>query len=125
MTSRFPEIPEWLHEAFPFQTRTLDVQGERISFVDEGPRDGICFVLVHGSPTWSFLYRNAVARLRQHARVIALDLVGFGLSSKPADPAFHTLERHISLLTEFLDRLNLERMALVLHGSAGPIGLAY
>src|SRR6202012_1529236 len=95
------------------------------SFVDDGPRHGACFVLLHGSPAWSFLFRDALARLRAQARVIAPDLVGFGLSSKPADVAYHTLERHIAVITEFLDRLSLNTFSLVLHGSAGPIGLAY
>jgi pimeloyl-ACP methyl ester carboxylesterase len=124
MTSRSP-VPEWLHEAYPFQTHTLEVQGETISFVDEGPRDGACFLLVHGSPAWSFLFRDAISRLRENARVIALDMVGFGLSSKPANPAYHTLERHIANLAQFIEALHLEHFALVLHGSAGPIGLAY
>jgi haloalkane dehalogenase len=118
-------VPEWLHEAYPFETRTLDVSGQTMSFVDEGPHNGACFVLLHGSPAWSFLYRDAILRLRDHARVIAPDMVGFGLSSKPAELTYHTLERHIANVTDFLDQLAIERVALVLHGSAGPIGLAY
>jgi pimeloyl-ACP methyl ester carboxylesterase len=125
MTSRFPELPEWLHEAYPFQTRTFDVGGETISFVDEGPRDAASFVLVHGSPVWSFLFRDSILRLRDTSRVIAPDLVGFGLSSKPQDIAIHTLDHHIAILTSFLDGLTVERFSLVLHGSAGPLGLAY
>lgn len=125
MTSQFPELPEWLHEAYPFQTRAFEVGGETITFADEGPRDAAAFVLVHGSPVWSFLFRDAIFRLRDTARVIAPDLVGFGLSSKPEDVAYHTIERHVANLTAFLDSLTLDRFSLVLHGSSGPIGLAF
>jgi pimeloyl-ACP methyl ester carboxylesterase len=125
MNPLFPEIPEWLHEAYPFEPHTLELSGEVMSFVDEGPRDSAAFVLLHGSPAWSFLFRDAIFRMREHARVVAPDLIGFGLSSKPADATYHTLDRHIANLTEFIDRLPLERLVLVLHGSAGPIGLAY
>jgi haloalkane dehalogenase len=125
MNSRFPELPEWLREAYPFRTLASEISGQTMSFVDEGPRDGACFVLVHGSPAWSFLFRDAIFRLRDTARVIAPDLVGFGLSSKPDDPAYHTLDRHMVSLSEFLEQVTVERFSLVLHGSAGPIGLAY
>jgi haloalkane dehalogenase len=125
MNFRFPELPEWLREVYPFRTRAAEIAGQTMSFVDEGPSDAGCFVLVHGSPAWSFLFRDAIFRLRDTARVIAPDLVGFGLSSKPEDPAYHTLERHIANLGEFLDHIGVERFSLVLHGWAGPIGLAY
>jgi cis-3-alkyl-4-acyloxetan-2-one decarboxylase len=122
---RSPELPEWLREFYPFETHTFDLSGETMSFIDEGPRHGPTFVLVHGSPVWSMLWRDAIARMRDTARVIAPDLVGFGLSSKPADPAYHTLDRHIENLTSFLTSVAPARFTLVLHGSAGPIGLAY
>jgi haloalkane dehalogenase len=125
MSSPFPELPEWLHDSYPFATHTAEVSGQTMSFVDEGPRDATAYVLLHGSPVWSFLFRSAIARLSEKARVIAPDLIGFGLSSKPDDAAYHTLDRHIANITEFIGRLGLQRLALVLHGSAGPIGLAY
>src|SRR5690242_5835606 len=103
MKDRFPGIPEWLHEAYPFEVHAFEVAGETMRFVDEGPRDAPAFVMVHGSPAWSFLFRDAIFRMRDTTRVIAPDMVGFGLSSKPEAASYHTLERHTANLAAFLD----------------------
>ena len=98
---------------------------ERMNFVDEGPENAPPLVLVHGNLTWSFLFRKLIAEARGHYRVIAPDLVGFGLSSKPRDAAYHTLERHTENLSQLIAELKLPKMTLVLHGMAGVIGFRY
>jgi pimeloyl-ACP methyl ester carboxylesterase len=120
-----PQIPDSLRKLYPFRTRTFAVDGQKMSFVDEGAPDAPALVLLHGNPTWSFLYRKSISKLAERFRVIAPDHVGFGLSDKPSDPAYHTLERHIANLTALIDALELEKITLVLHDWGGPIGLGY
>lgn len=120
-----PELPEWLRELYPFRTRTLQLGNERLSFVDEGSPDAPPLLLLHGNPTWSFLYRRLIARARERFRVIAPDQVGFGLSDKPTDPAYHTLQQHIGNLNRLIDALRLEHINLVMNGYGGPVGLGY
>ncbi len=120
-----PEIPEWLHELYPFCTRTAIIDGCRMSFVDEGPSDAPPVLMLHGNPTWSFLFRHLIRKVRATRRVIAPDQIGFGLSEKPRDPAYHTLERHIQNLTNLVDELGLTNITLVAQGWGGPIGLGY
>jgi haloalkane dehalogenase len=91
-----PDIPEWLRESYPFHTRTLQLGAYGMSFVDEGPADAPAFLLLHGNPTWSFLYRDLIQRLRPKYRVVAPDHVGFGLSDQPNSAAYHTLAKHSS-----------------------------
>jgi haloalkane dehalogenase len=122
------DLPEWLRELYPFRTRTLAAGSQTMSFVDEGPAEAPAapvFVLLHGNPTWSFLYRNLIQRLRSKYRVLAPDHVGFGLSSKPGSPAYHTLDQHIANFTRWVEALDLRQVTLVMNGWGGPIGLGY
>ncbi len=120
-----PDLPGWLRELYPFRTRTLLLDGVRLSFVDEGPADAPPLLLLHGNPTWSLLYRQLITRAGKRFRVIAPDHVGFGLSDKPADPAYHTLAQHIANLTRLVEALDLKHISLVMNGWGGPIGLGY
>jgi haloalkane dehalogenase len=73
------ERPSWLDERlFPFRSRFLDLDGCRVHYVDEG--EGAPLLLLHGNPTWSFLYRDIIGGLRNRFRCVALDYPGFGLS---------------------------------------------
>lgn len=82
-------------------------------------------VLLHGNPTWGFLWRKVAKALAgARLRLVMPDLVGLGLSEKPRDPAFHTLENHARLLGALLDAVAPGPLALVLHDWGGPIGLA-
>ncbi len=96
-----------------------------MSYVDEGAPGAPPILLLHGNPTWSFLFRRIIPRLVERYRVIAPDHIGFGLSAKPADPAWYTLERHIAGFTTLVESLQLRNVALVLHDWGGPIGLGY
>jgi len=130
-----PRLPEPIRALYPFRTRYLLVDerpaagnsatGEMMSFVDEGPETAPPLLLLHGNLTWSFLYRDLIARARGRFRVIAPDLLGFGLSSKPRDPAWFTLERYGEHLSQLVSELRLGKLTLVLHDWAGPIGFRY
>ncbi len=119
------DLPEWLCELYPFRTHKLQVGAYEMSFVDEGPQDAPAFVLLHGNPTWSFLYRDLIQQLRPRYRVIAPDHVGFGLSDKPAISVYHTLAQHIANFTALVEALDLHEFTLVMNGWGGPIGLGY
>jgi pimeloyl-ACP methyl ester carboxylesterase len=126
---REPDLPEWLRELYPFRTRTLQLGSEVMSFVDEGPDEGSseapAFVLLHGNPTWSFLYRDLIPRLRSKYRVVAPDAIGFGLSDKPDSAAYHSLGQHISNFGRLIEALDLQNFSLVVNGWGGPVGLGY
>jgi haloalkane dehalogenase len=119
------QLPAWLRALYPFRTARLAVDGGRMSYVDEGSPDSPPILLLHGNPTWSFLYRNIIPKLTARYRVIAPDHIGFGLSDKPSDPAWYTLERHIANFTALVESLGLTKVTLVLHDWGGPIGLGY
>jgi len=107
---------------YPFQSRYIDVDGGRMHYVDEGA--GLPLVMVHGTPTWSFLYRHLIAELSQSYRVIAPDHIGFGLSEKPERWSYRP-EDHARNLTTLIERLALRDVTLVVHDFGGPIGLSY
>lgn len=123
--ARKPDVPEWLRELYPFRTRLANIGPYRMSLVDEGPPDAPALVLLHGNPTWSFLYRDLIKRASERLRVIAPDIIGFGLSDKPQDESYHTLARHIENLGALVDELGLDRFTMVAHGWGGPISLGY
>ena len=96
-------------------------------YVDEGPRDASeVFVFVHGTPSWSMEWHDAIAALCSHggARCIAPDFLGYGLSDKPSDAAYE-LRDHARRLDALLSSLQLPRVTLVVHDVGGPIGLSY
>jgi cis-3-alkyl-4-acyloxetan-2-one decarboxylase len=104
ITSEPPDMPRWLVDAMPYRRRCATVEGVRLHFVDAG--EGPVVVLVHGNPTWSFLWRDIIRHLlRQGYRVIAPDLMGFGLSDKPSRIAAHSVTRHVRLITRLVKGL--------------------
>jgi len=118
-------LPAWLdRRAFPFTSRWLPTRWGHVHYVDEGLQDAEPVVLVHGTPSWSFEYRHAIAALSRTRRVIAYDHVGFGLSARPRDFDY-TPEAHAEVLRELLRRLGLTRFALVVHDFGGPIALPF
>ncbi len=107
---------------FPFASRWLDFDGLRLAYLDEG--EGEPVVLVHGEPTWSFLWRRVLVPVRDAGyRCIALDLPGFGRSDKPTDPAWYTYDRHTAALQALLEHLDVRGATVVVHDWGGPIGL--
>lgn len=118
-------LPPWLRGLYPFSTRTLLVEGRRMSFVEDGTVASPPLLLLHGNPTWSFLYRRIIPLVSSRYRVIAPDHIGFGLSEKPTDPGYYSLDRHIANLTSLVEQLGLRGITLVCHDWGGPIGLGY
>jgi cis-3-alkyl-4-acyloxetan-2-one decarboxylase len=104
----------------------VDDIGSRMAYLEEGdPHSDQAIVLLHGNPTWSFLWRAVIRELAPQHRIIAPDHIGFGVSDKPRDPSYHTLERHIRNLTALLRHLGPEKVTLVAHDWGGPIGLGW
>lgn len=123
MVDQVEKVPDWLdREAYPFESHWIATSAGKVHYVDEGPRDGEVVLLVHGTPTWSFEYRHVIPVLARTRRVIAVDHLGFGLSERPRDFEY-TPEAHSRVLGEVLEKLSLERLALVVHDYGGPIAL--
>jgi len=121
--SRF--IPD--RRLFPFRSRWFESSSGPLHYIDEGQRGGDAgptLLFLHGNPTWSFLYRGIVIRLRKRFRCIALDYPGFGLSTHP-DPARYgyTPEEHAGVVGELVDDLGLVDLTIVGQDWGGPIGL--
>jgi haloalkane dehalogenase len=114
-------VPAWLdREGYPFTHRVLALPAGRVHYVDEGRGPAVLFV--HGTPTWSYEWRHLISALAPGWRCLAPDLLGFGLSDRPR--AFgYTPEAHAAILAEFVARLGLEAVTLVVHDYGGPIGL--
>lgn len=106
---------------YPFQSRFLDVGGAHLHYVDEGA--GPVLFMLHGNPTWSFVYRHAIRALRNEYRCIAVDLAGFGLSEVPVGFGYRP-DEHAALISRFIETLRLRDATLVAHDWGGPIGLA-
>jgi len=105
----------------------VDAGGETVHVMEWGPADGHTVLLVHGNPTWSFLWRKVVGAIRarpggDRLRLVAPDLVGLGLSSKPAGQA-HTLEHHAAWLGAVIDQVARGPLVLAAQDWGGPIGL--
>lgn len=108
----------------PFPGHHHEIDGLRIHCVDEGR--GRPLLLLHGNPTWSYLYRRMIPPLVEAGyRCVAPDLMGFGLSDKPEDERAYSLERHVRIVTALVERLGLVDVVLVGHDWGGPIGLAW
>jgi haloalkane dehalogenase len=110
---------------YPFTSHYVFVEHElRMHYIDEGDRKHSIVLLLHGEPSWSFLYRNIIPSLvKQGYRVIAPDLIGFGKSDKPADKSFYTYQNHTAWLTSFIERLGLDAIHLYCHDWGGMIAL--
>lgn len=116
---RFSGIPE-----FDYEPRYLELGELRIHYVDEGPPDAPVVLMLHGEPTWSFLYRKMIPRfLRAGYRIIAPDFVGFGRSDKPVNREDYTYRRHVQWMTQWFDALDLKNVTLVGQDWGSLIGL--
>ncbi|MFP6806119.1 MAG: alpha/beta fold hydrolase [Pseudomonadales bacterium] len=110
---------------FEFQPNYHQWQDLRMHYIDEGPRDGPVMLLLHGMPTWSYLYRDIIPPLVEAGyRCIAPDHIGFGRSDKPLDIHWYTIARHTEILTTLITSLDLSDITLLCQDWGGPIGLA-
>lgn len=117
--SRFDNLPD-----YPFQPNYVEVEGYRIHYVDEGPKSGQTVLLMHGQPSWSYLYRHMIPLLTEAGfRVIAPDNVGFGKSDKPIDHSAHSYQMHVDVMAQFVDAIDLKQATLFAQDWGGLIGL--
>jgi haloalkane dehalogenase len=115
---RFDDLP-----GFPYEPRYRDWNGMRLAYVDEGPRHAPPVVMLHGEPTWSYLYRKMMGPLLDAGyRCVAPDLPGFGRSDKPTDNGWYTYARHTDAVVSLLEELDLSDATLVVQDWGGPIG---
>ncbi len=116
---RFANLPN-----YPFAPHYIESDGLRIHYVDEGPREAEPILMLHGEPSWSYLYRRMIPIFtREGYRSIAPDLVGFGRSDKPTQRTDYTYQKHIDWMLAVIESLNLQRITLVCQDWGGLIGL--
>jgi len=113
---RFETLP-----GFPFSPHYVEQDGLRMHYVDEG--SGPPVLLLHGEPTWSFLYRKVIPPLTEVARVVAPDYFGFGRSDKPVEREWYSYDAHVRSVERFVEELDLRELTVVVHDWGGPIGL--
>lgn len=117
--SRFEELPD-----YAFAANYVDIDGLRMHYVDEGPRDADPVLLLHGEPSWSYLYRHMIPPIAAAGfRAIAPDLIGFGKSDKPRRPGDYSYLGHVTWMRQFLEKLDLNEITLVCQDWGSLIGL--
>jgi len=107
---------------YPFADHWLSYADGHVHYVDEG--SGPAVLLLHGNPTWSYIYRDIIKELRGECRLLAIDLPGFGMSKAPSGYGF-TSREHADVVSDFVARLGLENLVLVVQDWGGPIGMSY
>ncbi len=114
---------DWIDRAeYPFESHFLELEMGRMHYVDEGKGEPI--LMLHGNPTWSFLYRHLIKGLSKKYRCIAPDLIGFGLSDKPKEWTYLP-EDHARNISALIEKLDLKGLTLMVQDWGGPIGLSY
>ena len=112
-----------LHD-YNFEPNYVNVFGLRYHYIDEGPRDGEIVFMLHGQPTWSYLYRKMIPVLVQAGyRVIAVDHIGMGRSDKPVDPGVHQFEQHVAWMKVLIAKLGIADITLFAQDWGSLIGL--
>jgi len=122
--SRFENLPGYAFAAHYLSVDDGEGSQLRVHYLDEGPADAPPVLLLHGEPSWSYLYRKMIPILVAAGhRVIAHDLVGFGRSDKPSKRSDYTYQRHVDWMQAVLEQLNLQQITLVCQDWGGLIGL--
>ncbi len=116
---RFLNLP-----GYDFEARYIEIGDLRMHYIDEGPKDADPVLLLHGEPSWSYLYRTMIPPIVEAGlRAIAPDLIGFGKSDKPAEQSEYSYERHVVWMRGFLESLDLSNITLVCQDWGSLIGL--
>ena len=109
---------------YPFKPNYLIIGNTRIHYIDEGPKDGQIIYLLHGEPTWSYLFRKIIPTLvNEGYRVIAPDMVGFGKSDKYISIDDYSHQMHVDKMTQLIIELDLKNITAHFHDWGGPVGL--
>ncbi len=117
--ARFADLPD-----YPFEPNYVEVDGLRMHYVDEGPADAPVVLLLHGEPSWSYLYRHMIPPLvAAGLRAVAPDLPGFGRSDKPAKKSDYSYAAHVAWMREFLERSGLTDLTMFCQDWGSLIGL--
>src|SRR5262245_51331942 len=109
-------------EEYPFSHGFVPTRRGRMHYAETGSGRPVLFL--HGSPTWSYLYRHVMTQLASEGRMIAPDLIGFGLSEKPSSSTGYTVDASADDLLALVEQLDLRDLVLVVHDWGGPIGMA-
>jgi len=116
---RFDDLPD-----YDYEPNYTDVDGLRMHYIDAGPREGDVVLLLHGEPSWSYLYRHMIPPLTEAGlRVIAPDLIGFGKSDKPLRKSDYSYAIHVDWMRHFIESLNLTDITLFCQDWGSLIGL--
>ena len=117
--SRFEQLPD-----YAFKPHFVEIDGLRMHYVDEGPKDADPVLLLHGEPSWSYLYRHMIPPLVAAGhRVIAPDLIGFGKSDKPSQKADYSYAAHVEWMRRFIESIDLSAITLFCQDWGSLIGL--
>jgi haloalkane dehalogenase len=117
----FEDLPGWNYDA-----KYVEIDGLRQAYIDEGPADAAPILLLHGQPSWSYLYKDMIPGLVAAGhRVIAMDHLGMGRSDKPAELSYYSFDNHVQRLDTFTDKLNLTNTTLFAQDWGSVIGLWY
>jgi len=127
---RTPDTAFAAIEDYPFSPHYLDVTDAdsgtalRVHYIDEGPRDARVVLMMHGEPSWSYLYRHMIGSVVAAGyRVVAPDLIGFGKSDKPASQSDYSYARHVAWMRSWLEQLDLKRITLACQDWGSLVGL--
>ena len=115
---------ETFEGTWPFLPNFFDGNGFQMHYVDVGPRHANPIILLHGEPTWGYLYRKFIPELSKSYRVVVPDMMGFGKSETPQDKEY-TLKTHVENLSRLIDKLKLTNITFVGQDWGGPITAAY
>lgn len=108
---------------YNFDANYVEINGLRMHYLDEGPKDGQILLLLHGQPVWSYLYRKMIPILTSHGyRCIAPDMMGMGKSDKPIKEAFHIYDRHCDMMLSFIHQLGLQNITAFVQDWGSLIG---
>ena len=119
------QLPDWLRRMYPFKTQTYTTpHGAQMSYVDEGPRSDEAVLMLHGNPTWSFMYRDLIKDIAPRMRCVVPDHVGMGLSDKPEHYPYRLANR-ITDIEGLVNQLGLWRVHLIIHDWGGAIGCGW
>ena len=113
---RFSNLPD-----YPYEPRYVEIEGLRMAYVEHGAGDPI--LMLHGEPTWGFLYRRMIPPLAEVGRAVVPDMIGFGRSDKPVQDNEYSFKSHVRWMRAFIKALDLRRITLICQDWGGPIGL--
>lgn len=121
---RFAGLPGWTFEPHYLEVANGEGGSLRIHYVDEGPADAAPVLMLHGEPSWAYLYRKMIPGIASAGyRAVVPDLIGFGRSDKPSEQSDYTFQRHVDWMTSFIEQLDLRSVTLFGQDWGSLIGL--